>query len=251
MRTSTLCLGLVACVLLAGCSTTRSISDSGYRAEPQPHYRGVRCAPKKMPAEFGYRGELSEMDVLGIAPGKPISDEAIREALERSGKVTLRKGSTILLVQSGAVFPDDAMAGELKRDFRVVPFSGVPQANAGTNAPGGYSRMLRMAAAQAGAEAIVCYWGILESETENMATKTISWVPVMNWLVPDERQRMRVRLKVAVVDVRSGDWIVLLPDAFDDVTRSTSPARARVDQRQVEFLKQQAYEAAARELAQL
>ena len=110
------------------------------------------------------------------------------------------------------------------------------------------SKSLRLAAARAGAETIVCYWGILESAREKIATKTVSWVPVVGWFVPDERQHMRIRLKLALIDVRTGNWSVLSPPAFDSKALTVSPRRAVADQKLVERLKQRAYSAAVQEL---
>jgi hypothetical protein len=59
---------------------------------------------------------------------------------------------------------------------------------------------------------------------------------------------MRIQLKVAVVDVRSGNWSVLSPAPFDDARLSTGSHRGTVDQKQVEHLKGLAYEACATEL---
>ena len=97
---------------------------------------------------------------------------------------------------------------------------------------------------------MLCYWGMLESESERLPTKTVSWVPIVHWIVPDEKQHMRIRLKVAHVDVRSGNWSVFSPKPFADARISTAPRRGAVDQKQVERLKQSAYEAAVAELVQ-
>ncbi|HMJ66786.1 MAG TPA: aminopeptidase, partial [Candidatus Binatia bacterium] len=80
------------------------------------------------------------------------------------------------------------------------------------------------------------------------ASKTVSWVPLAGWLVPDEQQRMRIQLKVAIIDVRSGSWTVLAPRSYGDKAVSTRFSRSSSDQRQVESLKKLAYEATAREL---
>ena len=84
-----------------------------------------------------------------------------------------------------------------------------------------------------------------------MATKTVSWVPVVNWIVPDEKQHMRIRLKVAMVDVRSGSWAIFSPRAFEDARMSVSPRRDAEDQKQIERLKKKAYEASSQELLRL
>jgi hypothetical protein len=66
-----------------------------------------------------------------------------------------------------------------------------------------------------GCETILCHWGLLESAEGNAIGKPVSWVPVVHWLVPDKRQQMRIRLKLALIDVRTG------------VGRSSRPNRSR------------------------
>jgi hypothetical protein len=257
MNNSMLSVLILTCALVAGCQkNTRSISHSEY---PQ---KGAYCGPGPRegfsdPA-FEYRGELSEFDVLGIPRGEFTSDADIRRALEASKPVRLRSGSSILLIQSGALFPDGAMVTEMSKYFRVVPFSGVPTVRKlGSGAlltdspdPESYSKSLRLTAARGGTDFIVCYWGMLESENDRLPTKTVSWVPIVNWLVPDEKQHMRIQLKVALVDVRSGNWSVFSPKPFNDARITTSPRRGAVDQKQVERLKNLAYESSVTELVQ-
>lgn len=279
MKTQTLLFTLACCCLLVGCATkTRSISQSGYNDS------------------YSYAGpnsrELDEFDVLGLDRDKPVTEEEIQRAASQTKPIRLAPGSTILLIQSGSIYPDGPMVSELSKHLRVVPFSGVATErkterevllsqqkvrNAAiitapdkpltivplttssypiyrTASPkldaGAYSRMLRLAAARAGASAVVCYWGILESGTEQIATKTISWIPVMNWFVPDECQHMRIQLKMAVVDVVSGNWSVFSVEPPEDKKWSARSRREVADQRQVEALKQKAYKIGARELIQ-
>lgn len=244
-------------LLAAGCVRTRSISDSGYNS-------GCFTGPTT------YNRELSELDVLGIDPVKAVSETDIANALKAQQNIHLRPGSPILLIQSGAMFPDGAMVQELSQRFTVVPFSGLAQIE---DAPqyrtyytgrrhetiavseerakkpaGSYLAPLRLAAARGGAETIVCYWGILESANEHEVTKTVSWIPVVSWVVPDEKQHMRIRLKMAVIDVPTGRWSLLSPEPIEDKAWSTSPRREAVDQKQVEKLKSKAYAAAVQEL---
>jgi len=247
----------IVCILLAGCvKSVRSISHSNYRegavsGEYQPGDPGSDPA-------FNYRGELSEYDILGITRGGVTSETEIRRALDQAKHVRLRPGSSLLLIQSGAVFPDGPMVTELGKHFTVIPFSGVPQVRKTTAGertesfdPESYAKSLRLTAARGGAEVIVCYWGVLESENEHLVTKTVSWVPIVNWMVPDEKQHMRIRLKIAVIDVGTGDWAIFTIRPFEDERLSRSPRREVVDQKQVERLKQKAYEAGATELVRL
>jgi len=225
--------------LFTGCTSTRSISNSNYQ-RPQ-YFDGVS----------EYR-ELNEFDVLGIDPNKSVSENEIFQAAAGAKHIALRNGSSILLVQSGATYPDGPMVSELAKHFTVVPFSGIavePKKEERVAIPlateryktvsaeperSAYSKLIRLAAARAGADTVVCYWGILESANERMPTKTISWVPVVNWIVPDEREHMRIRVKMAVVDVRTGSWTVFSPEPFEDKDWETSPRREVVDQKQVE-----------------
>jgi hypothetical protein len=254
MKISKLFLGFAfACALLAGCGTTRSISNSSYRGDEHASYFSPR--PNGSDPGFAYRGELSEFDVLGITRGQVTSEQDIQRALDNAKAVKLEANSSILLIQSGAIFPDAPMVSELSKYFRVSPFSGVPPVSqngsnfsADSHNAESFSQSLRLAAARGGNDVILCYWGILESETQNLETKAVSWVPVVSWMVPDERQHMRIRLKLAVIDVRSGNWSVLSPKAFDDSRISTSPRRGVKDQKQVELLKGKAYEASVKDL---
>jgi hypothetical protein len=230
------CAALIALVLTS--CTTRSISDSAYQPSGA---RTIRADVN------GYSGELNESDVLGIQRNPNITQADIAKALSDATAVHLRKGSSVLLIQSGARFPDDAMVAELNRFVNVVPFSGVPGQFDATN----FNTSLRYAAAKGGCETIVCYWGILESARTSLDSKAVSWVPIVGSVVPDETQHMRIRLKIALVDVLTGNWTMFSPDAFQDEAISMRARRERSDQTQVFKLKQLAYETAAKDLIKL
>jgi hypothetical protein len=225
-------------VLVAGCST-RSISDSGYDSGGS-YGRSDNAF---------YRGELSEFDVLGIDRGAKPSDDDIARALATREQLFLKRGSTIMLIQSGALMPDDPMTKALEKYYSVVSFTGIPndKAAAGTASESAesYSRSLRFAAARSGCEKILVYWGTLESARENLATSSVSWVPIVGWVLPDEHQRMRIRLKIVLVDVRTGQWEMYTPEPIDDRSLSSLISRRDTDQTLVATLKDKAYVAAA------
>ena len=250
MKTCNSVIVLATCALLAGCASSRSISNSDYR---EPGTASHTSPAGHSDPAFAYRGELSEFDILGVARDQTAFEEDIQQALDKARPIRLKPHSTILLIQSGAMFPDGPMVAELSKHFTVVPFSGRPPARDSIGSlesrdSTGFSRSLGLAAARAGAETIVCYWGILESAQEKMATKAVSWVPLVTWFVPDEREHVRIRLKLALVDVRTGDWSVLSPTPFDSHAMSVGPRRAVADQKLVERLKNQAYGASVEEL---
>jgi hypothetical protein len=232
--------------LLCGCAT-RSISNSGYATDGY----GNRGNPL-------YQGEINEFDVLGIDVSQPATDEEIARQLADHHKIGLRKGGAMMAIQSGAPMPDNEMVAALDRYFSVVPFTGVPlvrhepssYANASVSPKltderiTNYARALRLAAAKSGAEVIFCYWGVLDSAIEREPTKVVSWVPLVGSVIPDETQLMRIRLKVAVIDVRTGHWSMFAPEAYVDSALSASLIRAKADQKQVALLKEKAYKAA-------
>lgn len=244
MKNASLFLLVGATIVLTGCSSNqRSISNSG----PVPESRHRSFAPGSSESgSFAYRGELSEFDLLGVDRDQFVTDEEIEKTLAGATLIRLKKGQKIMLVQSGAVFPDSEMVEELEVHFRVVPFSGVPtgrmQDVANDSDQPAYARTFRLAAARAGAEHIICYWGKMESMRTEMDTKTISWIPLAGWVIPDENQAMRIQLKLAVIDAKTGNWTTVASKSItDNNSRSNRFNRDRADQKQVEELKELAY----------
>lgn len=213
---------------LSGCMS-RSISDSDYQGNV---WRGNSNA-----------AELSEFSVLGIDPNKPITDKDISAQYATKKPLKLKKDAGILLIQSGAMFPDESMQRELAKTFRVGPFSGRAD-----DSKGNYSKALRLTAAQGGYDYILCYWGVLESSQKKLATKGVSWVPIIGNAVPDETQQLRIRLKAIVVDVQTSQWVMIGPDAIGDSAVSAHINRKNSDQAQVAELKEKAYTALVAEL---
>src|SRR2546430_2039661 len=155
MNPLTLVLFSTVCALLTGCTSTRSISNSSYRESGS-----ASDSPRHGYSDpgFAYRGELSEFDVLGVARDHTAFEEDIQQALDQAQPIRLKPAGAILLIQSGAMFPDSPMVEGLSQRFRVVPFSGVPPRSASADDPEAnfsLSKSLRLAAARAGAETIV------------------------------------------------------------------------------------------------
>ncbi len=225
-------------MLLTGCGT-RSISNSGYQDDNG--WYGHASNPF-------YQGELNELSVLGISAEQAISEADIQAALNDASAVTLKRGDAILLIQSGAMFPDDDMLQAMRDYFTVTPLSGIPeqpkQAAQGETAtpPAPLKQVLRLTAAQTGATTVIVYWGIIETAQEDQVTKVISWAPFLGQLIPDEVQRMRIRLKGVVMDVKSGKWLMLTPPEADSAAFSGRLEREAADQQQVARMKTQAYQ---------
>jgi hypothetical protein len=238
---------LAAIALAVSACETRSISNSGYPGDRWGYYGASNPL---------YQGELSDLDVLGIDPDRPAQAQEIAQELDAYRRPTLARGSSVMVVQSGAMIPDEPMMRELNRYFAATPVSGVPprrpaQGSGTAEKPGAYAAALRMTAAKGGQETIFCYWGVLETAQINHVTKAVSWVPIVGAGIPDQTQRMRIRLKAAVIDVRTGRWSIFTPESFEDEALSASFTRRTSDQEQVTLLKEKGYAAAVSEFVKI
>lgn len=223
--------------LFAGCAT-RSISNSGY--PERGRYRGGNSQ---------YIGELNELSVLGVNHEAEISEADIQNAFSASESISLAQGDSIVLIQSGARFPDSSMTEKMAAYYDVIPLSGIPDnwrqcvpANfEKKTVPPSLNMKLRLAAARTGVKTIIVYWGILETSNADIVTKTVSWVPIAGSILPDENQQMRINIKGAVIDVASGNWIMINTKSYDDERISARLNREASDQKQVGVLKDKAY----------
>ena len=236
---------LTAVLSVAACGM-RPISDSGYQADAS-HSSYAVSNPL-------YRGEISEFDVLGAGGNVSITEEDIQKSFAARRPLAIMRGSPVMVVQSGAIFPDDPMLKSLAVYYPVVGFSGIPEQAAydpskcaNPNPP--YAMVLRLLAAKGGYEKIVVYWGVIETAQEDLATKAVSWIPIIGNGIADQNQRMRIRLKVAVIDVRSGQWETFAPEPVESAATSADRTRVSSDQGQVAALKDAGYKAAADEIA--
>jgi hypothetical protein len=203
--------------LIASCAT-RSISN------PERPWGNGNTA---------YAGELSDFDVVGSgAADQPKSDDLV-----------LRPHMRVLLVQSGAAFPDERMITGLSKQFDVGAASGAPT-------PTLREQGMRYAAARGGFDAVIAYWGVLETTEHMNAGATVSWVPIAGAFVPDWNQRMRIRLRVVILDVHSGRWRTLLTPPIDDERASSILTREDSDSHQVGRLMQAAIPVAVNAITQ-
>jgi hypothetical protein len=227
---------------LSACGT-QSISNAGY--QPAAGYRASNPL---------YQGELSAYDVLGGDARTGVSDTDIANALAAKQPMALKNGSDVMLVQSGAIFADSEMIAAMQKHYRVSSFTGVPwqdpaAANGKSETTVPYSQRFRLVAARGGFGTVIVYWGVLESGRQDIATKAVSWVPFVGGNIPDEVQRMRIRLVAAVIDVRTGQWETYVPEPFEDTSFSNEHNREASHDEQVLLLKAKGYAALADGLA--
>ncbi|WP_395745368.1 hypothetical protein [Prosthecobacter sp.] len=230
-RTSLLLSSVAAAVILSACETT-SISNVGRNPF--------------------YRGEIAEADLLGIPANGSVTDAAIRATLEGASRrsVRLHPGEHILLIQSGSIQPDGALSRAFEQHVRVSPYSGLPQDSDGQAqaAKRPDPRVLRMAAARAGASKIVCVWGLLESAHDSTGFDSITWLPVVGEFIPGKRTVTRLTLKAMVMDTATGSWKSFSTDPITDKRVTAAITEDLQSSRQIEQMKGGAYAQLARRM---
>lgn len=166
--------------------------------------------------------------------------------MTRYKKITIPRGSSVLLIQSGADFPDSTMVESLSAYWNINQVSGDNSNYRETD----LNALLRYTAASGGNGTILVYWGIVETADKNMGTKNVSWVPIVGWSLPDEVTNMRIRLKFAVIDVKSGSWQLFQTKSVENEYLSSIINREGKGQQKVIELKKLVYQKAAEELQQ-
>ena len=222
----------------------------GCAHENTTDYRRADYGSRKPLKSYHSSGnELADADVLGSSANAP-TEEDIRQTLDRAAKVDLKAAEPVLVLQSGEPVPDARMVAELSKHFRAIPYSGIRSDWITGDASGhpDYARALRFAAAQAGVEKILCYWGTLEVAHHDLSTKTVTWLPVVDFFIPDQKENVRVYLKVALVDVRTGAWTVFRTEPEETQMVSTSWAREHVQSPEIRRLQQKSYTVAVNSL---
>lgn len=237
-HTGVVVAGVIVVCAATGCLRARSISNADYG------YGGYWGGADR------YQGELSEFSLLGIDPGQTVNDADIVNEYAKPKLTRMAPGSSVLLIQSGAQFPDEPMQRLMAEHFTVGPFSGVPVAKPEEGQPAGLSKALRLAAAQGGYDYIAVHWGVLEAQQKNLGTRAVSWVPLIGYRVPDQTQNMRIRLKMIVLDARTGQWAMLVPEPVEADALSARASREQSDQGQIAELKEKAYAALVEQLVE-
>ena len=224
---------LAGTILLAGCGTERGFRSAEFSSD-QTYKKGKSS-------------QLKENEVLGLQAADDVSERDIRRILDETRTLSVKEGSSILLVQSGSQHPDSEMINRLSKHFSVIPNSGVP-AELRAEVDGNVSKALRLAAAHAKAETVLVYWGEMEIKRDDLPTGIVSWVPVIDFVVPDEYQKVRVYLKVALIDVRGGQWATFRTEPIEEQTLTTRYAREKEPNWPLGPVKGRAYDACVQKL---
>lgn len=225
---------LVAVVFMVGCSTT-SLSNAGYQ---RGNYQGENNAL------FLSSAELEELEVLGISTLQSDEPTSIEDLLFAAKPISIAQGSRVMLVQSGAEFPDGDMVQSVSKYWDISVLSGDRRRYADAN----IHQTFRRVAASGGHEYLLIYWGVVERSEMNLHTKSVSWVPFVGWSLPDETVGMRLVVKFALIDVASGQWSTFMSEPIEEEFMSSVLTRNGKNQRKEIELKKELYEQAVVDL---
>lgn len=226
---------LLTLTMLAGCSTT-SISNSGYKKKPSAKWNHSQT--------IEVDNELNELAVLGITPDFKRLKPDLAELLKTSLPIRVPSGSRILAIQSGTDYPDSKMLSSMSEYWDVSTLSG----NRRNYSQDNLNELLRYTAARGGNEFLIVYWGVIETAQKNLQTKSVSWLPLVGWSLPDKKTQMRVLIKFAVIDVRSGQWKTLQSTPAHSDFLSTIMNRNGKNRLAEIKIKEEVYSMAAKEL---
>lgn len=108
------------------------------------------------------------------------------------------------------------MVKVFEKYYNVLVFLGVLMLDGLVN----YLMFFCFVVVKGGFEKIVVYWGLLEMVQKGLGMKVVLWVLFVGGNIWDEMQEMWVCLKVVVVDVKMGQWVMFLLELFQDIVMS-------------------------------
>jgi hypothetical protein len=196
-------------------------------------------------AQGAVQAPLTETDVLGFDGAQSVSEEEIVKAAGPRGKIQVKRGAPVMLIHAGAAAPEEIMLREAANYFSVTPFSGLAQHRNDAGESANLSRALRLTAAKGGSDFLIVYWTVLEGGSGKPGAP--NWRPVAGD-VPLDAEQVRMRLRMLIVDVKSGHWATANPETFEDKAARGGWFRKPTSAQRTAALKERAYKHALQEV---
>jgi len=187
---------------------------------------------------------LTETDVLGFDTAQSVSEEEIVKAAGPRGKVQVKRGAPVMLIQAGAAAPDEIMLREAGNFFALTSFSGFAQRRHDAGESANLARALRLTAAKGGSDFLIVYWPILEAGGSKPGAP--DWRPI-GGDIPFEAEQVRMRMRMLVVDVKSGHWATASPETLEDKAARGGWFRKPTSAQRIAAIKERAYKHALQE----
>lgn len=194
------------------------------------------------PNGSGHASDLSVYELTSEQPGRAVTEADIARSASRGGSLPAR-GSRILLVQSGAHQPDPALVAAYGAYCQPVVWNGqntnTDDERKSTGAPAG--RRLRLAAAQQGCSHVVVVFGEIQSDSRELPTSILSWVPVAGEILPSERSGTRLLAQAVIMETRSPRYTMISAQPRQKQGLTTAYGASGINGRRSEKLKALAY----------
>jgi hypothetical protein len=229
-------LPFLLAVLLAGLLSACGSAPS----KPAGHDDAVAAKPAAALVQVA----LTETDVLGFDSAQSVSEEEIVKAAGPRGKIQVKRGAPVMLIQAGAAAPDEIMLREAGNFFALTSFSGFAQRRNEAGESANLSRALRLTAAKGGSDFLIVYWPLLEGGSGKPGAP--DWRPISGE-IPLEAEQVRMRMRMLVVDVKSGHWATANPETLEDKAARGGWFRKPTSAQRVAALKERAYKHALQE----
>jgi hypothetical protein len=229
-------LSIILAALLAGL-----LSACG---SPPSKPAGADDAAAAKPASAVVQVALTETDVLGFDTAQAVSEEEIAKAAGPRGKNQVKRGAPVMLIQAGAAGPDEIMLREASNFFALTSFSGFAQRRNEAGESANLSRALRLTAAKGGSDFLIVYWPLLEGGSSKPGAP--NWRPI-NGELPLDAEQVRMRMRMLVVDVKSGHWATANPETLEDKSARGGWFRKPTSAQRIAALKERAYKHALQE----
>ncbi len=217
------CAAAILC--LASCATT-SLSDPDGR---------------------GHSADLDLYDLTGQSRKTGVSEADIAAARRGGGRVGSlpRKGARVLLVQSGAYQPDKELLAAFQPYCQPVMWDGrateLSEAEKKSGGGGSMGRRLRLAAAQQDCSHVIVVFGEIQSESRELATSAVSWVPVVGHIIPSEHSGTRLLVQGLIMETASPRYAMAAAAPRETSGITTDAGSSGVNGRRARQLKAEAY----------
>jgi hypothetical protein len=200
------------------------------------------------PNGSGHAQDLSVYELTSEQPGRAISEADIARGSSRQGSLPPR-GARVLLVQSGAHQPDAQLVAAYSPYCQPVVWNGqnTNTESEKTAAGAAAGRRLRLAAAQQGCSHVIVVFGEIQSDSRDLPTSILSWVPIAGEILPSEHSGTRLLAQAVVMETRSPRYTMITAQPQQREGITTSHGSSGINGRRAEKLKALAYPDLARQ----
>ena len=217
------CAGVLA---LSSCATT-SLSDPNGR---------------------GHGSDLNLYELTGQSATRQVTEADIAAARSGGGRAGSLppRGARVLLVQSGAHQPDQELQNAFRPYCQPVLWNGrsesSPQEEDGEKrVAASAGRRLRLVAAQQGCSHVIVIFGEIQSDSRNLPTAAVSWLPVVSSIVPSQHSGTRLLAQAIILETASARYTTVTAAPRESSGITTEDGGDNINSRRALKLKAAAY----------